>query len=658
MNSRSILWLVTILGLFAAPALAAESELSTPTTPLYARAFTKSNRVGLSITNYGFFGTNLTDRTPSMEYPLGSGLEHLVRAGIWVGARTLPNGADTTVYATTHVTTGCLDGYYNVNPGSSTGSEFTPVGRKVARRSQLKNSPDYDPRAISEGDLVADCNDEGIQNITGIEPHVPLHLQVRTEAYSWSFNLASSFVVLHVTVRNTGPLLRDVYLGMYSQLVSNNKRLYAGWPPSSGAGNGPRSWFYATQLDWVDSLKMIEEHFCLGQAACRTEDVNPAWAGIKYLGSRTESATARPRFKWWAWSPASEARNTDLLRYGILTDTTPAAPTSNIKLGTDSPIEILTVGPFLSLPTDSTVSADFAFVGGIGPADLATHADFAQLAFDLNYILPQPPPSPRMRIVSAGNGLDLYWDDSPDTTYDPTSLHPDKHDFEGYRVYLGHGFEDVQLVAEADLRDSVPPNTGLERWTLPEPARFPDDPISYKYHYRIDGLRDGFKYYAAVTSFDKGDLRVPSLESGVVQNLAPTIPGPPSGNGGGVSVFPNPYRVEARWDAGTSARSHYLWFVGLPARARLRIFTLGGDLVKDIRFDAATYHGEGANGVNDPSLAGVFSPPQLSGSMAAWNLLSDHDQAVGTGIYLFSVEDLSNGKRQVGKFAVVKADRQ
>ena len=46
---------------------------------------TDGNAMGLVITNYGFFGNNFVSRAPSMEYPLGSQIDHLIRAGLWIG---------------------------------------------------------------------------------------------------------------------------------------------------------------------------------------------------------------------------------------------------------------------------------------------------------------------------------------------------------------------------------------------------------------------------------------------------------------------------------------------------------------------------------------------------------------------------------------------
>src|SRR5512141_578278 len=50
----------------------------------YQAKITDANRVGLTVTNYGFFGNNFNSRAPSFEYPLGEGFEHMSRAGLWI----------------------------------------------------------------------------------------------------------------------------------------------------------------------------------------------------------------------------------------------------------------------------------------------------------------------------------------------------------------------------------------------------------------------------------------------------------------------------------------------------------------------------------------------------------------------------------------------
>jgi hypothetical protein len=46
--------------------------------------------------------------------------------------------------------------------------------------------------------------------------------------------------------------------------------------------------------------------------------------------------------------------------------------------------------------------------------------------------------------------------------------------------------------------------------------------------------------------------------------------------------------------------------------------------------------------------------PRLSGGMAAWDLVTRNDQGIASGLYMFSVEDLDTGEKQIGKFLVLK----
>jgi hypothetical protein len=254
--------------------------------------------------------------------------------------------------------------------------------------------------------------------------------------------------------------------------------------------------------------------------------------------------------------------------------------------------------------------------------------------------------------------VDFYWDRSPQEAVDPTSLLPGGLDFQGYRLYIGDDRQAPQRVAQFDLRDTTGFNTGLEDVEIP-PTRLPGDTTTYHYRYRVEGLRSGFKYFAAVRSYDTGDLQVSSLESSLEQNKVQVVPGPGPGQwGDGVVVFPNPYRVEARWDAGQLVRDHYLWFANLPERCVLRVYTLAGDRVKEVRFDGRSYAGQDARGVYDPRRDGDVRASVLSGTAWAWDLVSDQGQAVASGLYLFAVEDLATGGVSRGKFLVVKSDRE
>src|SRR5207245_4388035 len=119
-------------------------------------------------------------------------------------------------------------------------------------------------------------------------------------------------------------------------------------------------------------------------------------------------------------------------------------------------VELLATGPFHILPSsfaDTTVAhvqVDYAFLGGDTYEDLLKAADFAQLAFNFNYVVPTPPPSPNIHLVTRETEMEIFWESSAESTVDKTSPQPGGKDFEGYRVYLGTDRYHLARVAQFD----------------------------------------------------------------------------------------------------------------------------------------------------------------------------------------------------------------
>jgi hypothetical protein len=197
-------------------------------------------------------------------------------------------------------------------------------------------------------------------------------------------------------------------------------------------------------------------------------------------------------------------RDEDTERYGLMAQPGVDNP-AQFWAGTGqnlSPIELISVGPFAEIDPDSTVSVDFAFVGGASLPALATHAAFAEFAFTQNYRLPAPPPSPHLHVRARERALELLWDATPESVPDPTSPAPGGIDFEGYRVYAGTDRNRLGLVAQYDKVDTTGFNTGLDV------AKIPGGPVieggdTLVYHAIVPALRDGFKEYVAVTSYGR-----------------------------------------------------------------------------------------------------------------------------------------------------------
>lgn len=69
-------------------------------------------------------------------------------------------------------------------------------------------------------------------------------------------------------------------------------------------------------------------------------------------------------------------------------------------------------------------------------------------------------------------------------------------------------------------------------------------------------------------------------------------------------------------------------FMFLPSKCTIKIFTSAGEIIRTLKHD---------------SNAGSLS----------WNLLSEANQALAYGIYIYTIED-ENGNRAFGKFALIK----
>jgi hypothetical protein len=651
------------------PAAAPPSALARtiPDSVRFDQEIQDGNAIAMTMTNYGFYGNNFFRRSASFEYPANRGYEHLVRGGLWIGGLATNDQGEFI-----GVTCGTVDA--SQGPNSTEASEWTPAGRDILKRSTLSTSTYYDPlRAVSELDFVSVFNDFSPCQVANSEVHRPMGIEVRHESYQWNFAEFQNILFIHLKVTNRGPLLKNVWVGFVNEFASGCKKCYVNWPPGAGDPSGTGGWFDKKWIVFDDSLGLYREHYCNGFAAPPLDPVSgcnaplaPYWAGLKFLGTRglaEDTTTRKLSLSAWSWAPGSPFRDEDYERYSLMsTGLIQPLDGDTVKPVTGDPVAVFSVGPFPLVYRDSSFTVDFAFVGGWGgsggadPRDIQLNSKFAQFAYDHDYVLPVPPPSPRFAVVARDTALDFYWDDASESAYDVTS--PDPSDFEGYRAYIGEDPDTLALVAQFDAADDTASfNTGFGRVAI-TPVLV--DSMLARYKLTIGGLRDGFKYYCAVTAFDLGNSQIAPLESGRSQNQLVAVPGPQPGERpeSKPTVFPNPYRVEARWDQGTNVRDHYLWFANLPERCTLRIFTLAGDLLFEKGFDGATYQGEGVRGIYDP--ASSLGKPELSGTMFGWDLLTRQGQAIATGLYLYSVEDRTGGnhKYTVGKFLVVKSDRE
>jgi hypothetical protein len=183
-----------------------------------------------------------------------------------------------------------------------------------------------------------------------------------------------------------------------------------------------------------------------------------------------------------------------------------------------------------------------------------------------------------------------------------------------------------------------------------------DQWLSYGvYEMELNNLSAAVPLWFAVTAFDHGDYK---------RNLGP-LESSPQGNAEfafpqysadvvmdsafKVQVYPNPYKTYFKDGMGNPSsyysqgfegygnpvmdeRDRRIWFANLPDTATIRIFSLDGDLIREIHHP-------------DPFLTSYSS-------IVGWDLVSRNTQAVVSGIYLYRVD--SRLGSQIGKLVIIK----
>ena len=210
--------------------------------------------------------------------------------------------------------------------------------------------------------------------------------------------------------------------------------------------------------------------------------------------------------------------------------------------------------------------------------------------------------------------------------------------------------------------DEPPPTTlNLDTARVYYPEELTDDGLFkyYEYEYIIKNLLPSRLYYVSVTAFDYGSPTsgLASLETppnkNYVAEYAQNQNSLAESEGLNVIVYPNPYRVDGGYYAGgfegrdyidstfggtlipqvglTDERTRAIHFINLPHKCTIRIFSLDGDLIREIQHDY---------------------PKDSPRSMEErWDLITRNTQAIVSGIYYWSVE--SEFGSQIGKLVII-----
>lgn len=670
----------------------------------------RARNVKIWANSNGFLGLLRTEKSwidsVHFEYPIGSGLEHLGGAGLWVGAKVLENVGSvyrvTEVYGVgpsvtfSEISMGWgrteMKGYHDQGDTiwkTSTLNTWEPNRRgfdddgdgcidedpldgidndgdwleirddlnKNGKPNHGEPNVDEDHAAISEEDIYVAYRDT-FSNPT-MPNHVPMGIKVRQKSYAWPKTLKEPIIFIEYNIINeSSTVLDSVYAGL---LVSPYVGRIPG--PNYDICDSISPYKYQTigYLPSAHTVFVANYHF---------SESTPF--GITLLDASRPLQDLKVSLEWYTDTLCHVLPPIDdRIKYRVLSSGRIKSCEPTLR---GLPLEfIVGVGPLGSLNPGDTVQFSIAIVAGLsvdlGYDNIRRSAAKAIEIYNRGYYL-YPIHSPPLKISPIGERhvkLDWTWYDdyrfpNPMEAWDSLNRYleslPDTHwrrrnpppgatkggrVFEGFKVWRGEFplFDEhrLGLLKQFDVNDDLGFNsqTGLQ-FTLIDSMIYP-----------------GKRYWYSVTSFtipdyimsEEGDtLHISPGESSLHENaINYQAPFNPSTTLNKVKVVPNPYRTDqdytfegGGWEGLGRLWNEYnrqIWFIHLPSKCTIRIFTIAGEVV------ATLYHDDTVR------MAKGLPPGQHE-----WFLLSESNRAIASGVYIFLVE--SEYGTQTGKFVVIR----
>ncbi len=532
---------------------------------------------------------------------------------------------------------------------------------------------DEDYAAISDKDLYCSARDDN----DAPSGHFPMGIKLIQKSYAWAGNFANAVIPFDYYFINTSnKTISDVYVGFFGDMDVG--------PVNAG------SYWTRNYSCYFDTLRTAYIHNPIDRGATPV--------GITVLGTPRPLGDLKYIYQWFNFTTNPSPGTVDSVLYSWMS----GEPFPDQLVATcESPTNpsdtrfLFSFGPFDEFLPGDTLKISVALISGEGveggPNNLKENAEKAIKLFKRGYVPPIVAPSPSLKITEGPQKVTLEWggsvgpidplqtwDDSnklagafpPDHwrrinppcdlgegsagcstghTCDSTGTLPGGRTFEGYRLYRSEDPGDeperssFTLVREFDiLDDGYGFNVGLD-------SVFVDSP-----------LVRGKRYWYSVTSFGIPDAAVverPTETGGVIYDtlysespesafnenrVRVDLSFAASDNLDEVMVVPNPYRVDADYtyeSGGWEGRGRdwdetkrLIKFIHLPRRCTIRVFSLAGDQIATLEYEAPA------------------SAPD-KGELA-WNLLSESNRALASGVYVYTVESAFG--RQVGKFVLIR----
>jgi len=114
-----------------------------------------------------------------------------------------------------------------------------------------------------------------------------------------------------------------------------------------------------------------------------------------------------------------------------------------------------------------------------------------------------------------------------------------------------------------------------------------------------------------------------------------------------IKVVPNPYLAANSMETGITGsqlrQNRRIMFIHIPAQCTIKIFTISGILVKEIKVDNSVENRQTGWDLNSDAAGAAF-----------WDLKTKEGLEAATGYYLYHVKSAKTGHEKLGKFAIIK----
>jgi len=652
-------WLLGSMLVFAADAMPNRAQLAKSNQVMVGPVvpdnwkFHKIGALWNRVLNTGKLGDDAYEgRTPSCDYPGGSGNSYLYRASLWLS--------------------GFVDGTFHCTKPES--NEYAPIDSVHINTG---------PGARSEEDTWTKYYDVMAPLASG---NFPLGFEVTERTFAWSASYAGDFIIYEYSIKNVGidtdgdgypDTDRDLDNFYFTMRLDGDVSKLPTWDAESRFCNvDDHTMANGRPWDWIEYFPQMA-----GYDHGLTEEQADSSMVIMFDGDNPNYPADNGVDDDFG-NPGADGQlqTPGFLGYRVL-KTDPYMPPSSfhvchiyndpstdqetwdrmvgvaefedvlINPGTGLPFPndyrgILTFGPLAKLAAGDSVKITAALGVGSDPerggvyslVKLVQIMEVAQFIVDNDYVIAMEAPIvPTVNVAEnvqngVTEGVSIVWDD----------LAENHEFFQFYKVSKGTKKADGSI--NWQVMATYTDTTGSASW--PPPA----GPAANTYQIIDTDVMNGLVYHYSVQAYT--DNIVEPIPLGQTWSqigdpksnkiISPSNPEETS-TLDRIKVVPNPYLGSATWNnpvpSDGFAWEHRIQFTNLPGDATIKIFTLDGDYVAEIAANKSVVVGEEVD---------ISSP-----SVAEWDLMTRNNQEAAPGIYMFVVTSPSLGEK-VGKFVIVR----